>query len=365
MFRFLKINNQRALVLGPIWDRTFYLGYHSIDDNIFSYHLKVYREEGGISYCSWSMQFQTQHQAHPTLMPAAAPSKPVLTLSMQEDEEKTDPKVIVVEESKPKQSVIVEAKKTDYINPKNNQPFRVGDWARIRDTKSGYRAIYYRQLKQDDERGWYVCEFDNATVKYYIEYNSHNGEWEYSDAVQARKYGPKPSTAMVVAHPPVPTKTVPKVRRVVEDDPVVEEVYPLDDSVPETGSSFLSFSETASDLLPVELRPVAENPVKIGPIKNYFPKPINLSTAKEEFNDHNSVAIRQRHPLAGFEPQVCGYSWAPKLGQQVIIPAEAGGFWRLNVLQDDDGWYVETDDEKKISIFFDIKRGLWAIDKLI
>lgn len=374
MFRLVKVNNHRALVFGPIFDRTFYLGYNTIDDNVFSYHLNVYREEDGISYCSWSLQFQHQLQARPTLMPAPFPSKSVLTLPLQiedaQDEEKTDPKMVMVTEIKPKPTIIVEKEVSDYINPKHNRPFQVGDWIKIRDTHSDYRAVFYRPLKQDDERGWYVSDLDNSATKYYVEYFSHNAEWQYSDAVKADKSKPKPktSTAMVVASTPasakVPTKLVPKF--VEKDDPVVEEVYPLETSNPLTGSSFLSFSETASDLMPAELQSVQENPVKVGPIKDYFPKPTTLISAKEEFDAHGSIAIRQPHPLLGFSSQVCGSSWTPKAGQQIIIPfKDAGGHWRMTINQDDDGYYVETDDENKISIFFDPERGLWAIGELI
>lgn len=377
MFRLVKVNNHRALVFGPILDRTFYLGYHTVDDNIFSYHLNVYREEDGISFCSWSLQFQHQLQARPTLMPAPMPSKSVLTLPLQveEDEEKTDPKMAMVAEIKPESTIVIKEPVPNFINPKHNRPFQVGDWVKIRDTHSDYRAIFYRPLKQDDERGWFVCELEDRYCKNknYIEYNSHTAEWEYSDAVRADKSKPKPktSTAMVVASSApstVPTKMVPK-KKIVDDEPIVEEVYPLETSTPEPGSSFLSFSETTSDLdalLPVELRPVAENPVKIGPIQNYFPKTVTLSSAKEEFNEHGSIAIRQRHPLSGFVPHVCGPAWTPKAGEQIVIPfKEGGGHWRMTINQDDDGYYIETDDENKISIFFDPERGVWAISELI
>lgn len=343
MLRLLTTTNGHFLVIGPIWGRTLHLGYQSIENNIFTYSLALYADSqiSGLSYCPWSLRLH--HQRRPLLEASKTETQPILSLKTGADiaeDEHTDPslhlsippvfvpdpvevplpniaepvveevaleevaRVAITPSESPKQLF----SSRPALNPRTAKEFQVGDMITVKRYVPSYLS-YFRKLQQDD-RGWYVAAWDLDTEKDYVSFNQWRNEW----AVLS-------DTSKALVHVPSETES--------EDDDMLEETY-------------------HGNLPPLPPRKL--------PVSN------DLSPARHELIEHKSIAV-----LHGTEHdyQTMGATWKLAELSQVLIRAKDGGLFFLDLHRDEDGWYVETEDDRKVDVFFDMRRGLWAIDRLI
>lgn len=364
MFRLIKVTpNHRVLIVGPVFDYTLHLGQRSIDPDTTAYSCVVWHQYAPARFhCPWEISFTHQHTpVLPALPTVTAKALPTLSVPMKDDEEKTDPgKPLVLTESKITTTPAPLMTMKVSLPSKKISNFKVGEYVRVRETP---RANYYvyRTLKQNDERGWYVSDSlaDNSTAKKcYVEYDEKDEVWVMEPQ---KPLFPSTSTAMVVAS----KKEEDPIITVVEpEEPMIEETYSpssVESPTITVESPDTSMLDVAAASATVE-EPKTETP-KVGNLSDYFTHPYTTS-AKEEYLEHGSIALRQGVPLVGYLHSVCGNEYIMKEGNKVIIPTTLG-YVQFQLRKDEDGWFVMSDDGEERDVHFNIRRSVWVIDRVL